>query len=55
MAQKQHLSEVVSQLDEVKEHFSQTEILEIFKAENYLGNIQAQIDAVLQEAQGEPK
>lgn len=52
VAQKQHLSEVVSQLDEVKEHFSQTEILEIFKAENYLGNIQAQIDAVLQEAQG---
>jgi len=55
VAQKQHLSEVVSQLDEVKEHFSQTEILEIFKAENYLGNIQAQIDAVLQEAQGESK
>nr|WP_312824769.1 3-carboxy-cis,cis-muconate cycloisomerase [Acinetobacter oleivorans] len=52
VAQNQHLSEVVSQLDEVKEHFSQTEILEIFKAENYLGNIQAQIDAVLQEAQG---
>lgn len=52
VAQNQHLSEVVSQLDEVKEHFSQTEILEIFKAQNYLGNIQAQIDAVLQEAQG---
>ena len=52
VAQNQHLSEVVSQLDEVKEHFSPTEILEIFKAENYLGNIQAQIDAVLQEAQG---
>ncbi|KQQ77071.1 3-carboxy-cis,cis-muconate cycloisomerase [Acinetobacter sp. Leaf130] len=55
VAQNQHLSEVVSQLDEVKEHFSQTEILEIFKAQNYLGNIQAQIDAVLQEAQGESK
>ncbi|MBJ9723475.1 3-carboxy-cis,cis-muconate cycloisomerase [Acinetobacter calcoaceticus] len=52
VAQNQHLSEVVTQLDEVKEHFSSTEILEIFKAENYLGNIQAQIDAVLQEAQG---
>ncbi|MCU4412253.1 3-carboxy-cis,cis-muconate cycloisomerase [Acinetobacter oleivorans] len=52
IAQNQHLFDVVSQLDEVKGQFSQTEILEIFKAENYLGNIQAQIDAVLQEAQG---
>jgi 3-carboxy-cis,cis-muconate cycloisomerase len=55
VAQNQHLSEVVSQLDEVKAQFSQDEIVEIFKPENYLGNIQAQIDAVLQEAQGESK
>ncbi|MFX8457945.1 hypothetical protein, partial [Acinetobacter baumannii] len=27
----------------------------IFKPENYLGNIQQQIDAVLKEAQGESK
>ncbi|GAA5588408.1 3-carboxy-cis,cis-muconate cycloisomerase [Acinetobacter calcoaceticus] len=52
VAQNQHLSQVVSQLDEVKAQFSQDEIVEIFKPENYLGNIQAQIDAVLQEAQG---
>lgn len=55
VAQNQHLSEVVSQLDEVKAQFSQDEIVEIFKPENYLGNIQQQIDAVLQEAQGESK
>jgi len=55
VAQNQHLCDVVSQLDEVKEQFSQTEIRDIFKPENYLGNIQQQIDAVLQEAQGESK
>ncbi|WP_347019969.1 3-carboxy-cis,cis-muconate cycloisomerase [Acinetobacter calcoaceticus] len=55
VAQNQHLSQVVSQLDEVKAQFSQDEIVEIFKPENYLGNIQQQIDAVLQEAQGESK
>ncbi|MBP2603512.1 3-carboxy-cis,cis-muconate cycloisomerase [Acinetobacter calcoaceticus] len=55
VAQNQHLCDVVSQLDEVKAQFSQDEIVEIFKPENYLGNIQQQIDAVLQEAQGESK
>lgn len=55
IAQNQHLCEVVSQLDEVKAQFSQAEIQNIFKPENYLGNIQQQIDAVLQEAQGESK
>ncbi|MFI8066645.1 hypothetical protein ACFMKJ_23065, partial [Acinetobacter baumannii] len=38
-----------------KGQFSQAEIQDIFKPENYLGNIQQQIDAVLKEAQGEPK
>lgn len=55
VAQNQHLFDVVSQLEEVKGQFSQAEIRDIFKPENYLGNIQQQIDAVLQEAQGEPK
>ncbi|MEW5970421.1 MAG: 3-carboxy-cis,cis-muconate cycloisomerase, partial [Pseudomonadota bacterium] len=50
-----HLFDVVSQLEEVKGQFSQAEIRDIFKPENYLGNIQQQIDAVLQEAQGESK
>ncbi|MEW7121972.1 3-carboxy-cis,cis-muconate cycloisomerase [Acinetobacter nosocomialis] len=55
VVQNLHLFDVVSQLDEVKEQFSQQEIQDIFKPENYLGNIQQQIDAVLQEAQGESK
>ncbi len=55
VAQNQHLFDVVSQLDEVKGQFNQQEIRDIFKPENYLGNIQQQIDAVLQEAQGESK
>ena len=55
VAQNQHLFDVVSQLDEVKGQFSQEEIRNIFKPENYLGNIQQQIDAVLKEAQGESK
>ncbi|SSS47464.1 3-carboxy-cis,cis-muconate cycloisomerase [Acinetobacter baumannii] len=55
VAQNQHLFDVVSQLDEVKGQFSQEEIRNIFKPENYLGNIQQQIDAVLKEAQGETK
>lgn len=55
VAQGQHLSVAISQLDEVKTHFTLTEINNMFKPENYLGNIQAQIDAVLQEAQGAVK
>ncbi|MFI8024986.1 adenylosuccinate lyase family protein, partial [Acinetobacter baumannii] len=55
VAQNLHLFDVVSQLDELKGQFSQAEIQDIFKPENYLGNIQQQIDAVLKEAQGEPK
>ncbi|PIL88449.1 3-carboxy-cis,cis-muconate cycloisomerase [Acinetobacter baumannii] len=54
-AQNEHLFDVVSQLDEIKGQFSQEEIRNIFKPENYLGNIQQQIDAVLKEAQGESK
>ncbi|MDV7515406.1 3-carboxy-cis,cis-muconate cycloisomerase [Acinetobacter baumannii] len=55
VAQNEHLFDVVSQLDEIKGQFSQEEIRNIFKPENYLGNIQQQIDAVLKEAQGESK
>jgi 3-carboxy-cis,cis-muconate cycloisomerase len=53
VAQGQHLHDVVSQLDELKTNFSSVEILDMFKPEHYQGNIQAQIDAVLQEIQGE--
>ncbi|MHA3055144.1 3-carboxy-cis,cis-muconate cycloisomerase [Acinetobacter sp. ANC 4633] len=51
VAEQKHLKEVIAELDDVKNNFSTAEISTIFKPESYLGNIQAQIDAVLQEAQ----
>lgn len=48
-----HLKDIVSELDQVKAYLSSTQIAEMFKPESYLGNIQDQIDAVLQEAKGE--
>jgi len=50
-----HLKDVIAELDQVKDLFSAAQISEIFKPESYLGNIQDQIDAVLQEAKGEAK
>ena len=50
-----HLKEVITELDPVKAYFSASQISEIFKPALYLGNIQDQIDAVLQEAKGEAK
>ncbi len=50
-----HLKDVIAELDQVKDLFSAAQISEIFKPESYLGNIQDQIDAVLQEAKGEVK
>ena len=50
-----HLKEVITELDPVKAYFSESQISEIFKPALYLGNIQDQIDAVLQEAKGEAK
>ncbi|MGR3978685.1 3-carboxy-cis,cis-muconate cycloisomerase [Acinetobacter sp. 1207_04] len=50
-----HLKEVITELDPVKAYFSAIQISEIFKPALYLGNIQDQIDAVLQEAKGEAK
>ncbi|WOE32632.1 MULTISPECIES: 3-carboxy-cis,cis-muconate cycloisomerase [unclassified Acinetobacter] len=52
VAQGVHLSEIVMTLDQVKAHFNSTQILALFQPDTYLGNIQAQIDAVLQEAKG---
>ena len=48
-----HLRDVIAELDQVKNLFSVAQISEIFKPASYLGNIQDQIDAVLQEAKGE--
>mgnify|MGYP006192326383 CR=1 FL=1 len=53
--QQTHLKNILSQLDEVKNHFTPSDLDALFKPESYLGNIQAQIDAVLQAAQGESK
>ena len=51
--QQQHLKITLSEMDEVNVHLSPSELNEIFKPETYLGNIQAQIDAVLKAAQGD--
>lgn len=53
--QDTHLKNILSNLDEVKEHFSAQALDQLFQPESYLGNIQAQIDAVLQAAQGNSK
>ena len=47
------LKNILSNLDEVKEHFSAQALDELFKPESYLGNIQMQIDSVLKAAQGD--
>ena len=52
LAQQQHLKTVLSEMTEVNVHLSSQALDEIFKPASYLGNIQAQIDAVLQAAQG---
>ena len=51
--QQTHLKNILSNLDEVKEHFSAQALDELFKPESYLGNIQMQIDSVLNAAQGD--
>ncbi|WP_109439965.1 3-carboxy-cis,cis-muconate cycloisomerase [Acinetobacter haemolyticus] len=55
VAQDAHLKNILSNLDEVKEHFSAQTLDELFKPESYLGNIQMQIDSVLKAAQGDSK
>ena len=50
-----HLKDVMTELDQVQAYFDANQIEEIFKPASYLGNIQDQIDAVLQEAKGEAK
>lgn len=48
--QQRHLKEVVAELDVVRQHFNADQLVQIFNPESYLGNIQAQIDAVLLQA-----
>lgn len=52
-AQQQHLKIVLSSMDEVNTHFNDQALDELFQPATYLGNIQAQIDAVLHAAKGE--
>ncbi|NIE98295.1 3-carboxy-cis,cis-muconate cycloisomerase [Acinetobacter sp. Tr-809] len=53
VAQQQHLKTILSVMHEVSTHFNDQALDELFMPASYLGNIQAQIDAVLQAAQGE--
>ncbi|NNP69534.1 3-carboxy-cis,cis-muconate cycloisomerase [Acinetobacter sp. Ac_5812] len=53
VAQQQHLKIVLSSMDQVNVHFSDQALDALFKPATYLGNIQAQIDAVLHAAKGE--
>ncbi|MCH7341409.1 3-carboxy-cis,cis-muconate cycloisomerase [Acinetobacter higginsii] len=53
VAQQQHLKIILSAMDEVNTHFNDQALDELFQPATYLGNIQAQIDAVLQAEKGE--
>ena len=53
VAQQQHLKIVLSSMDQVNVHFNDQALDELFQPATYLGNIQAQIDAVLHAAKGE--
>lgn len=51
LKQQRHLLDVLSEFPEIQTKFSAESMSEMFQAEHYLGNIQAQIDAVLQQGQ----
>jgi len=53
VAQQQHLKTVLSNMEQVNVHFNDQALDDLFNPASYLGNIQAQIDAVLHAAQGE--
>ncbi|MGH8813529.1 MAG: 3-carboxy-cis,cis-muconate cycloisomerase [Advenella sp.] len=53
VAQQRHLKEVIIELGEVKHQFTAEQIDAMFRPESYIGNIQDQIDAVLDEAGGQ--
>jgi len=48
--ENRHLKAVISDMDEIKQQFSTTQLDNIFKPDSYIGNIQNQIDAVLGQA-----
>ncbi|ENX41919.1 3-carboxy-cis,cis-muconate cycloisomerase [Acinetobacter sp. NIPH 2100] len=53
VAQQQHLKIILSAMDEINTHFNDQALDDLFNPASYLGNIQAQIDAVLHTAKGE--
>lgn len=53
VAQQQHLKTVLADMEQVQAHFNDQAFDELFNPASYLGNIQAQIDAVLHAQQGE--
>ncbi|RPE31000.1 3-carboxy-cis,cis-muconate cycloisomerase [Acinetobacter sp. BIGb0102] len=53
VVQHQHLKTVLSNMEQVNAHFNDQALDDLFNPASYLGNIQAQIDAVLHAAQGE--
>lgn len=53
VAQHQHLKTVLSNMEQVNVYFNDQALDDLFNPASYLGNIQAQIDAVLHAAQGE--
>ncbi|MBO3672952.1 3-carboxy-cis,cis-muconate cycloisomerase [Acinetobacter soli] len=55
VAEHKHLKDIMAETAEVTALFDAKQLEVIFKPESYLGNIQDQIDAVLQEAKGEAK
>lgn len=53
VAQQQHLKTVLADMEQVQAYFNDQALDELFNPASYLGNIQAQIDAVLHAQQGE--
>ena len=52
VAEQAHLKNILSKMEDVNAHFDAETLNDIFQPASYLGNIQAQIDAVLAQAQG---
>lgn len=50
--EKLHLKDVITEIDQIKQNFSAKQLNDMFNPELYLGNIQDQIDAVLECAKG---
>ncbi|MEN8368447.1 3-carboxy-cis,cis-muconate cycloisomerase [Acinetobacter bereziniae] len=51
VAEQKHLKTVLAEMDQVNTYFNEQALQALFNPTSYLGNIQAQIDAVLQAAQ----